>query len=66
VAAAKAHVPGCEEWGKDVDRHDVRLTELADRIGFLNAIIIPPEQRPYLDELIEGICFTDMVGVDSP
>jgi hypothetical protein len=51
---------------RDVDRHDVRLTELADRIGFLNAIIIPPEQRPYLDELIEGICFTDMVGVDSP
>lgn len=58
--AAKAHVPGCELWGKSV------YPESGFETYPVGAIDVPLDQQPHLDELIQGICRGDMVSCIIP
>jgi hypothetical protein len=54
VDAAKAHVPGCEEWGKS-------LRPGADLCERQSAVLLPPvlpgsAAEPHLGDLLKAVC----------
>jgi hypothetical protein len=58
VDAAKAHVPGCEEWGKP----EFKWCEREQKNVRVSAILITPDMQPQLGQLLKGVCGGRMVG----
>lgn len=57
--AAKARVPGCEEWGRRLH------TTAEDPFDRLTAVVVPPSLQPHLKDLVEGVCCGNLVGYRS-